>query len=340
MHKKKAYIYPISMRSNKGPYNPYLDNFMDSLSGDILFVSRGNPSNYGIIQLVKYINKVDYIFFHWIEDLPDRIAGEIQCMFLFILLAYSKIKGIKVIWVLHNKLSHERRRIYLKEFVIRVMSWFSNLIITHSSEGIVFLKKYNKNNIEKTVFLPHPVVLRECPNIPEKKYDIFIWGTMHPYKGISEFVSFCAKNPIASKLKILIAGVFTNDDYFNKVIMEKTENIEILNRFIDNNQLLKYTSMSKYVLFPYSGESVLSSGALMDSVGMAAKIIGPRKGAFADLGELGLISVFDSFSDILDIIEKIGKNNDKNVMEEMENLKSFAKDNSWPNFSRKINKYL
>jgi beta-1,4-mannosyltransferase len=336
MGAKRAYLYPWSKHGGQGSNDPYVDRFMESLAKEIHFVNRDHRSGVGILQLTKYLHKIDYIFFNWIENLPDRYGGKIQCGVLFFQVLYARFKGLKIIWTVHNKLSHKPSNRHWKRAVFRMMLRFSDLIITHSSEGVAFVRELNPQAVNKTIYLPLPVVLRECPSQPQKKYDLFLWGTMYPYKGILEFVSFIAKNPRAQKLRVLIAGKFTDDRYFRQVSRYKSENIEILNTFIDNANIVEYTSLSRYVLFPYSGECVLSSGSLMESVGMLANIIGPRKGAFVDLAKLGIISIYDSYADILDILE----HHDDLQERQSKKLRDFAKENTWEMFAKNILKNL
>lgn len=308
---------------------------MKSLDNEFLFVNKDNPSGTGIIQLAGYLPKIDYIFLNWIENLPDRKGGVIQSLLFPLMVSYLLVKGAKVVWIMHNKISHKSSCLFLKKSIFSLMSRFSHLIITHSSEGLRFLEARSPKAKSRTIFLHHPVVLKCCPAATQKKYDILIWGTMHPYKGILEFVSFCAQNSRARQLKVLIAGKFIDERYYQKVIKQKTDNIEVLNAFIDDQQVLEYSCLSRYILFPYSGESVLSSGALMDSVGMLANIIGPRAGAFSDLAQEGIVSVFTSYHDIVDIIRE-----PIDDQKQREKLMSFALDNSWDNFAYRINKYL
>ena len=329
---KRAYIYPWSKRGHQQSYNPYLIDFMDSMTHTIYFVNREFPSGCGILNLIKYLNAIDLIFFNWVEDLPDRLGGIAQVFLLFFLLMFFRAKNIHVIWTVHNKFSHESRNLFIKKNIFRMMLRFSDLIITHSAEGVAFIKENSFQAAKKAIYLPHPVTIREYPTRSKKKYDIFIWGAMHPYKGILEFVTYCSEHPGARNIKVLIAGKFTDKKYYSRVSRHKSANTEIINSFIDKAQIAEYTSLSRYVLFPYSGKCVLSSGALMDSVGMLANIIGPQKGAFADLADLGIISVYDKFSDILDILRE---GDDFNKMRRQQ-LAAFANNNNWDKFGKTI----
>ena len=74
-------MYPISNRLKSGIYNPYIKNFIQFSSDHYNFLNKNNPSNYGIFNIIKYIRKIDIIFFNWIEKLPEMKGGFIQTGF-------------------------------------------------------------------------------------------------------------------------------------------------------------------------------------------------------------------------------------------------------------------
>ncbi len=332
----KAYIYPLSARPAQGLYNPYLDHFMDSLSRDVRFVNRDHRSRVGIAQAFRYIGNVQAIFLNWVENIPDRAGGHIQFLLLIVLLFSAKLTRTRIIWILHNKLSHERSHRGLKKMIFSLMARFSTLIVAHSSEGVTFLAEQHPRAVAKAIVIPHPVTERPIlPSAATKSYDILIWGTMHPYKRILEFVQFCSLDPRARPFKVLIAGKFMDMEYFSRVQECRNENMTLENRFIDESELMTCTASSRYTLFPYAERSVLSSGALMDALGMRANIIGPRAGAFSDLARLGLVDVFDRFEDIPDIVQGPDRTTDR-----AEKLTNFITENTWDHFARKLRKYL
>ncbi|NOX48188.1 MAG: hypothetical protein GXO89_14545, partial [Chlorobi bacterium] len=136
---KKIYIFPTSSRDeNLGLYNPYIDDLIWSLGRYYDFVNKDKPSSSGIFDLLKYLGKTDYVFFNWIEKLPENKGGSIQTLFLFSLFPILKLLNIKVIWLMHNKLAHTKEHLFLKKAIFRKMLRKACCVITHSSEGISY----------------------------------------------------------------------------------------------------------------------------------------------------------------------------------------------------------
>ena len=154
--KKRAYIYPITARLKTGIHNPYINDFMDALSTDFDFMNRTQPSNKGILDLPAYMNKIDFLFLNWIEDLPDKKGGFIQVIFFSIFIWILKIRKVKIVFTLHNKLSHYHRNIAQKKYVFKRVIQNADYIITHAEAGKEFLGKFNKIQ-GKIFFKNHPV---------------------------------------------------------------------------------------------------------------------------------------------------------------------------------------
>ncbi len=329
---KRAYLYPITGRDDKlGLYNPYLDDFMRSLERDIVIVNKDDPSQTGILNLVKYLFRIDMVFFNWIENIPDRKGGGLQALFLKTLLYIAPVLGIRVIWTMHNKLSHSKDNFDNKKKIFKLMLRRADLILTHSKAGIAFGEEMLPGAGRKIRYLPHPSKDRRLRTAPEKTNDILIWGTIAPYKGIDNFLDFLAKNNLHRKYKIHIVGKITSPDYVDRIMEYASDTILIENKFIEDDLLQELIAGSRLVLFTYSLDSILSSGVLMDSLGYGANIIGPSVGAFADLAEDGIISAFRDYDHMMELIDhQLDADGDTG---QHNKLDQFLEANSWPAFA-------
>ncbi|MCF8369833.1 MAG: glycosyltransferase [Bacteroidales bacterium] len=335
---RNAYIFPYSGRNkNKSAYNPYIDDFVKSLSGSFRFLNLGKPSKTGVFDILKYIFKLDYIFFHWIEKLPEKKGG-ISQVIMFTLLMYSlRIFRIKVVWTMHNKFTHTKTHKKLTRFLFKVLLIKSHLILTHSSEGISFGKSLETKARSKIKYYPHPIKDRRQVTNENKSIDILIWGSIIPYKSIDLFLEYWTRQSYKSKYKILVVGRATSKGYLSKINRFSSKSITIKNEFISNEQLVKYINDSKVILFTYSKTSILSSGALMDSLGYGAKVIGPNVGGFADLAKVGIVTTFQSFDEIEGLLKKkIEKGQEKTS----DALEKFLKENTWEEYAKNVMQFI
>ncbi|NJK85378.1 MAG: hypothetical protein HC906_04805 [Bacteroidales bacterium] len=168
------------------------------------------------------------------------------------------------------------------------------------------------------------------------KYDLLIWGTIKKYKGIDKFLDYLYKHHLQNKYKIYITGSVSPPSYKNKLNRYLNENIKLYDEFLTFEQLAEIASESLIILFPYIERSVLSSGALMDSLVLGPHIIGPDTGAFKDLKNEGIIETYTHYDDLIKKIDLFVKTGTKNSV----SVSEFIEENSWQNFSHKINNWL
>lgn len=327
--KIKAYLYPLTKRLTTGVYNPYLDKFMDSTGSYIHYVNRPHPSNSGILNLLGFLPGIDMVFLNWAEDIPEKKGGFVQYLFLLSLLKFRRLLGIKIVWTLHNKFSHSSKKLGMKKKLFKALLYGSDFILTHSREGIAFAESIYPGSSSKIFYYPHPVIPQDQHTPRPKTYDVLIWGTIAPYKGIDTFLAFLQEKDLLDRYRILITGKILSSEFQESIKIYERENIIIDNRFISNEKLGELIGQSRIVLFTYSAKSVLSSGVLADSISYYASVLGPNVGAFAEMGDLGIIKTYDSFEQLPEILESIREN--ENVPDH-EKLEEFIRSHTWEHF--------
>lgn len=201
--------------------------------------------------------------------------------------------------------------------------------------------------------------VRTTPRNRQIKYDIFIWGDIMPYKGVLEFL----ENPLIydSGLKISILGRVMDeklkksiskvlDKHYAKFFAELSDNIENGTtdrmagktdiscewRRADFAQIAACCLRSRAVLFPYKTNSISGSGALIETIAMGGKPVGPNVGAFKDLAKEGLCYVYDDISTFIEEIKLIKQKDEVLLPELKERREKFIEENSWENFVKTI----
>jgi hypothetical protein len=187
--------------------------------------------------------------------------------------------------------------------------------------------------VHKVKYFVHPI-LPVFPPIAttQKKYDLFIWGTLHPYKGVLEFLKYLKEATTSFPPKIFITGRCFDEAYKKELIQYIPDGVIYEDKFYEIEDIRHFAQQSRYVLFTHKPTSVLSSGALMDAIRMGARIIGPNFGAFRDLKSSGLVNTYDNYDDILTIL----KEDQKGQEPDLEGLEKFFCENSWEVFGAKL----
>jgi len=299
------YVYPITGRFNQGLYNPYVDDLITALSPALTCVNKDYPSRIGIFNMLKFWRKTEVFFLNWIEDLPDKKGGIWQMIFFLLLIPAIKLSGKRLVWTVHNKQSHDGRRQGVKAWFIRRLMNTCDLMPTHSREGSTYVaRQAGKDNAQRVFYFPHPIKRRKLPSLKGKppRYDILIWGTMSPYKGIDRFLSYLYERDLANAFCIRVVGKIPDASYKKMLMSFANERICIEDRFISDEALDQAMADTACVLFTYHPEYILSSGVLADSIGAGKRVLGPAAGAFFDLQELGML---DTYHDFDECVEKL-----------------------------------
>jgi glycosyltransferase involved in cell wall biosynthesis len=325
-------MYPMADKNKSDNKNPYIDDLVEALEENgCTIVNNGKVSNYGVFDLLLNINKVDGYYFNWIEYIPERRFGFIQTVLFVFIFLILKLFNKKIIWILHDKISHTKKGIFLKVNLFYLMVNYSDYVFTHSKEGIRFGNAFLKKE-KQIAFKHHPIK----NNLTVKKQvdeniDIMIWGNISPYKGVDTFLEYLKQYDLLEKYTIHIVGHVSDEELRKKLKSFESKNIVIEDKFVSNERLEELFMRTKVVLFTYAGYSTLASAALTDTLAYGKGIIGPEVGAFKDLRDDGLIDTFETFDDLMHRLEN---GLDDFIEPDQEKIKAFIEDNSWPMYGK------
>lgn len=324
---KTLHFYPAPLLN--GEYaNPYCSYFRTELAKYFNIVDTRSRKGFLLPMRLVWSSVVaaDIYLFNWVENFGYRHLRIMQ--YLFTILSFKIIKWRKkeLIWILHNIHPHTKKGKY-PELIMAFLFKNADLIIAHSNEAVEYAKKKAQCTV---IYRCHPVpkiemVTKKEDVIPD--YDILIWGTILPYKGIVEFLNYL--NITNSRLRVNVIGFCKDTTLAKSINALCSKYISFSNRYVDFQELPKLITNSKYVVFPYIGSSISSSGALIDTIARGGNVIGPDKGAFKDLAAERCCHVYKNYDELVNLIEN-------NVKIDQVSVRSFLKKNSWENFVKSI----
>jgi beta-1,4-mannosyltransferase len=308
---KKAFIFPFPCKDEREHgerYNPYIFHVVESLHDKYLFVNKHKKKPmFGILSLLIASFFIDIVFLSWVENVPDKRCGLFQTFIFLLCFQVFKLRGVRVVWTMHNKISHDSHRLFLKKLLFRFLIIHSDLIVTHSMEGVEYGKNILHYRAPHIVYFPHPPNMQLTYKIKPVKYDIIIWGTIQQYKGIDQFLKYLYLKGIQEKYRIIIVGKIIEEQYKIEISQYLNKMICLFDEFIEPERLQDLLNSSKIVLFTYNSDSVLSSGVLTDTANSRATILGPNKGSFRDLAEQKLIHTYSNFDEMCGKLDMILK---------------------------------
>src|SRR5450432_1517111 len=278
--KYTAYVYPNVAKNKMGSSNPYIENLKKTLANNDFIVDQSVGKNAFLDFLFKGF-RANVLVLNWIENLPSRRFGVVSSLIFIPYIFLMKTRNVKIIWIKHNKVAHDKYFFWLKKWLQNILSFALDQIIEHSYDS-------DLTNGRKAAFIHHPAnvqihdILTPLPDV-KPEIDLLIWGTIWPYKGVREFLEFAKNDEGLRKLKIHIIGRSADKGYWNEIAKHKGGNIEMHNEYLQLDVLKELFNNSRFILFTYRKETIMSSGALIDSLIACKKIIAPNCGAFGDI---------------------------------------------------------
>lgn len=321
----KLYFYP-NYDSKQEDANPYVNNFLGSIEGYVEISKNQNrvklPRGLDFLRH-SFLN--DAYIVNWLEDIDTFAFGSFQAIMTIVGLLIIHLRQKKLIWMYHNIHPHRGETFWsnqIKKYLYR----YADIIIAHSLEAKLYAEKHTKN---KVIYKCHPMSelkIKEW-NGNVDYCDILIWGSIYPYKGLYEFIRI--KEIQKSDLTIKIVGRCKDVNLANKIQSLCTNRIKFENRVASFDEVAALCKKSSFVLFPYVGDSISSSGVLIDTLCMGGIPVGPNRGAFADLAKEGCCITYDNPIEILTIKENINR-------VDKERVREFCNNNSWSAFGQYV----
>jgi glycosyltransferase involved in cell wall biosynthesis len=301
------YYYPITMYETESG-NPFFRHFIDALNkkyGVVNYAQRFSKTKmlrslFG--GLIKH-RKAKVFIFNYTEILGVGKNSVFIPLYILITCLY-RLCGKKFVWFFHDKYQSHNKDNKISPLVMAYNTWISNVCITFSTEGVEYAKKhfYKKANIH---YIPHPVLPEPQKIDTEIEYDIFILGGLFkPYKHLVEFLQFVKNTPKMQQYKILVCGRARNEQDLAQVNENLSPKVIYTNKFATDEELNRYISASKNIIFTFDDDSVLCSASLTYCVPFGKRIIGCRRGAFLDYEKMGLSVTFGEFREIPQLLKQ------------------------------------
>lgn len=322
----KLYVYP--QHKINQTKNPYVNNMEQSFSDYFDIVHKEYRLHLPQpLRLLLSSTKANIYVCNWIECTAEGEGGALlRGLTTLVAICVILLRRAKIVWIFHNIHPHDgetRWSLFLKKILFR----YSSLIVSHSKEAADYAMQFANCPVK---YKSHPIKNLQYRdwNGGVKECDFYIWGHIFPYKGVKELVS----NPlcVTSRRKILIVGKCDEPELNSAIVKYCNENVVFENRSANFDEIAAQCRKAKYVLFPYIGESVSSSGVLMDTLLMGGTPVGPDKGAFKDLKERGCCVTYKSYSELFNLPIQEGQK----ICLEPNNVHSFLKENTWSGFAK------
>jgi beta-1,4-mannosyltransferase len=236
------------------------------------------------------------VHFHWPDgyiNQPGLIKSWQRILLLGAMVCLLKLKGIKLVWTVHNTAPHDARR-------PRLSRWFMQWFIRRC-DGFIFMSEANKNAFHQRyqpsprshyAIIPHghyrscyppaidSIQAKQKLGLDPRQKVLLCVGMIKPYKNIPGLMQAFAEAKVDG-YQLVIAGKPDSTELRQELESLKQPNIHLFLRFIPDQELNLYMSAADVAILPY--RAILNSGALLLALSYNRPVIAPHMGAVADL---------------------------------------------------------
>lgn len=240
----------------------------------------------------NHFQSIQLLHLNWFENLDDSSAASMWKSYFrkLVVLAAVKFGKKKLVWTMHNRLSHEKKSGKLSRALTKKIVSLANTLVIHSNISEQILRSQFPNLKTKIVHIPHPDFVDAygpmIPESPEKKaakLKLLFIGAIKPYKNIELLIKVVKNFP--ESVHLTIAGNPNSEAYRSKLakLAGGISNITLDLEFIPDAELPIYIHQSDLLILPYSLESSLNSGTVILGFSYGRTVICPRIGTIDDL---------------------------------------------------------
>jgi glycosyltransferase involved in cell wall biosynthesis len=246
-----------------------------------------------------------YMFFVLISNKVKVVhftTAHISNLFLSILL---KPFCIKQLFTIHDLVPHPgKKAMFINMYNKFVINFLSDEIISFSKSEIT---KQNKKEKFRHFTLSGFDQYITNPKIGEKT--ILFFGRIEHYKGLGNLLDLIVEvNKANIDYKFIIAGKGKIEDIEE---FRKFDNVEILNRFITDDEVVALFEKATFTILPY--DSATQSGVSILSYAYATPVISYDVGALGEYIENGKNGFVVKYRDNKEVIRLLQTINDKNI---------------------------
>ena len=274
------------------PYQSLLSNAISKLGCDVLF-ARGYRRVFPLYRaMCEQSSPVNILHLHWLTPYlrgNNVVSYAIYALKLVFDVWLVRLRGGRIVWTVHNKMSHEARFLRLERWVMNRIANSATCVIFHSNAARADLKEEFNNNKAKAVVIPHghyrdvyhPAIDRQLArrelDLPTDSRLYLCFGLVRKYKNIEGLVGAWKQNngPLADSV-LLVAGEPLPTEYGNEIseLVGYTPNTIAHLRHIPAEQVHLYFSAADIVVLPF--HRTLTSGSLLLAMSYDKPIVAPK----------------------------------------------------------------
>jgi len=259
---------------------------------------RVEPGIFSGRWMLKHLRDVDYVHINWPSFLYDAptLRGSLHnfAVFLF-MLALMRLRGIRLIWTVHNLRPHRPSRIKAFDPIARwLIVKLGTRFLVHGPSAEAEVLRHYPAMAGRTLVIDHGHWRGFHPNtidrqdarakleLSDNEFVFLFVGLCAPYKNLHGLIA--AFERLETPSKLLIVGQFRDRAYEGKIRAAAAQagpRVRLGGKFVPDEELQIYLNACDVVVVPYA--EVLTSGTAMLALSFGRPVIAPAMGFLNDV---------------------------------------------------------
>ncbi|MBF2000273.1 MAG: glycosyltransferase [Synechococcales cyanobacterium M58_A2018_015] len=281
--------------------NPYQSLLTQALEQENVAVAfpNGYRRVFPIFRAMKDCqHSIDVLHLHWLgpyikgDRWPIKFFYSIKFLIDIWLI---RLSGIRVVWTVHNYISHDSRFPRLEIGLRRILCRLVDRVIVHNYSSLKDICQLYQLSEAKAAVIPigtyRHVYASPIDNLTARKQlqlplsgRIFLHqGFLRPYKGVEALLQVWADHHTAfAGDTLLIAGKPFDEAYRQQLIQlaADVKGVMLHLEFIEDDQLHLFFSAATVVVLPFT--QILTSSSLLLAMSYSKPVIAPKLGGIAE----------------------------------------------------------
>jgi beta-1,4-mannosyltransferase len=286
-------IMPDGRSAN--PYQTLLARSLEQVDANVLFAHgyrRGLPLFREVLD-----QRPNVLHLHW---LSPYLKGRNQWMYRFYAVKFIldvilvKRWGIRIVWTIHNRISHDTRFPSVELWVRRQLVKLADSIVLHNRSTLEDLAQEYQFPLHKVTVIPHghyrdvyPARIpkseaRQALGLPMSGTIFLSLGLLRPYKGIETLLETWGNHQQHfSNCTLVIAGK-ASPAYAETLRLKiaALRNVVLIPEFIEDDRIHLFFSAASIAVLPY--RQILNSGSLILAMSYGLPVVAPNLGGISE----------------------------------------------------------
>jgi len=311
--KTKSIIFSPDWSDGGNPYQSLLAASLQRLGYRVTLENFPVGRRFPLFDIAKNNPDASVIHIHWINNYIENLMWSrsntifmLKCFGILIDCFLVKRLGVRLVWTVHNKVSHESRNEKREIAVRRLLASQVHQLVFHSKPALFAVEAlYGMRLRHKAAVVPHGNYdgvykvdetitdrymgsIRAIEDVGNRPLVFLFFGAIRPYKGLESLIHSFRSSKVSGHV-LLIAGRPASFEYEQSILELARDDPRIICqlRFIGDEEVGSLFGVADYVVLPFV--NTLTSGSVVLALTHGKALILPRHADVLGLPDSGAI---------------------------------------------------